>query len=359
MIGIEDTAGRLGVANSNDFAIATRKQHLCQESYQPDQQLSSVVSLSSTSGSSSGNSQRSTTNDNNFEQKYHSAIERIAHKDLLVKMLQDELRKKDAQVVSLEEKLIEMSMELATSRAVEDEYHLASKHSQSPQSVRHIPHQTSGLTQDEDESKELLFPAARRPRGNGASHLSDKSIDRAFHHRHLMKRSSTMTTECSEHSKTGIVPKHIISFSEDRSICTQKSAATERRRAASRSNSLKETSSSFSFRSQDTGSRVAQTSNSNFGQFLRSFGLSKSDMTPSTNITSMKEALPPKPNKARDITLRRLSRDAAPLDGVIFPCSSYEVLSGLEVDKPSSLSTRNGSRWESNNRNQNEEWPEW
>jgi hypothetical protein len=73
----------------------------------------------------------------------------------------------------------------------------------------------------------------------------------------------------------------------------------------------------------------------------------------------MKEALPPKPNKARDITLRRLSRDAAPLDGVIFPCSSYEVLSGLEVDKPSSLSTRNGSRWESNNRNQNEEWPEW
>ena len=77
---------------------------------------------------------------------------------------------------------------------------------------------------------------------------------------------------------------------------------------------------------------VAQkTSTSNFGQFLR---------TPSTK------------------TLRRLNRAAAPLDGVIFPVSSFKVLNGLEKGKLSPLSPRHKSKWETSNGNKNEVWPD-
>ena len=76
-----------------------------------------------------------------LEKKYQAALERIAHYEYTIETLRQEsasyesaiemLRKKslskDKRISSLEEKLVQMSMELAISKAVEDEHRLANR----------------------------------------------------------------------------------------------------------------------------------------------------------------------------------------------------------------------------------------
>mmetsp|Transcript_44542 Transcript_44542/g.93466 ORF Transcript_44542/g.93466 Transcript_44542/m.93466 type:complete len:380 (-) Transcript_44542:119-1258(-) len=60
----------------------------------------------------------------NLHQNYHDAIECLHHCERLIKSQQEQLAAKDETIANLERKLIQMSLELASSKALEDEHTL-------------------------------------------------------------------------------------------------------------------------------------------------------------------------------------------------------------------------------------------
>ena len=64
---------------------------------------------------------RDANKDFDLPQNYHNAVHCLVQCEYLIKTLQEQLVSKDRQIVSLEEKLVRMSFELASSKAVQDE----------------------------------------------------------------------------------------------------------------------------------------------------------------------------------------------------------------------------------------------
>eukprot|EP00579_Thalassiosira_antarctica_P005380 CAMPEP_0201880686 /NCGR_PEP_ID=MMETSP0902-20130614/11201_1 /ASSEMBLY_ACC=CAM_ASM_000551 /TAXON_ID=420261 /ORGANISM="Thalassiosira antarctica, Strain CCMP982" /LENGTH=353 /DNA_ID=CAMNT_0048408737 /DNA_START=186 /DNA_END=1247 /DNA_ORIENTATION=+ len=96
----------------------------------------------------------------NLHQSYHNAIDCLRHSDRIIRNLQEELASKDEHILSLEEKLVRMSFELASAKALEDEHQLLKRRmailSNSITSSEHSHPQT-------DETDEGL-PRKNRPR---------------------------------------------------------------------------------------------------------------------------------------------------------------------------------------------------
>lgn len=100
---------------------------------------------------------RSPIDHGTIEGRYYAVIEILAHKEILIRTLQDELntkqeelsnkdeelRRKDTQVASLVAKLVQMSLELATAKAVQDEFRLASRDQSTSSSNLRTPHKPS------------------------------------------------------------------------------------------------------------------------------------------------------------------------------------------------------------------------
>lgn len=56
-----------------------------------------------------------------LSQNYQNAVDCLVHCEFIMKNLQDQLKSKDVQIASLEDKLVNMSLELASSKALQDE----------------------------------------------------------------------------------------------------------------------------------------------------------------------------------------------------------------------------------------------
>lgn len=57
-----------------------------------------------------------------FVAEYQNAVECLAQCESIIKALQDQLKSKDKQIACLEGRLVQMSLELASSKALEDEH---------------------------------------------------------------------------------------------------------------------------------------------------------------------------------------------------------------------------------------------
>ena len=80
-------------------------------------------------------------NDFDLRQEYQNAIDCLLRCEHIISALQDQVTKKDGQIATLEEKLVKMSLELASSKAFEDEHR-----------SKRRPSQEDGEDEDDDLS---------------------------------------------------------------------------------------------------------------------------------------------------------------------------------------------------------------